>query len=312
MELENTEAIVVDNTQQSILNNALCLSLELSRIGTRRKVNSEAAAQAYGAQEDLIHVSKEILVSEALKKITKLDGEIRMYVASKCLPAASMFRSGVYLIPYASIVKINTRLKEFKGMRTALVQEFVAEYDKAKTEAEQNLGPLFDPNNYPDVERVRSLFTMQFRYIEFDTPKKLKGIDPEAYQEELDKAREAVANCTEDIKTALRENMAKLVEHMFDKLTEKPDGSKKIFRDSSVEKLKEFLEDFNSKNITNDKELAELVSKAQQLMEGVEPDALRKDVNVSAKIKAGFEAIKGDLDTMLVDRKKRNISFDGE
>ena len=45
-------------------------------------------------------------------------------------------------------------------------------------------------------------------------------------------------------------------------------------------------------------------------MDGVEPDALRKDVSVAEKIKAGFESIKTDLDSMLVSKKKRDISFD--
>ena len=299
---------VVDNSQQSIMDNALCLSLELSRIGTTRKIASNSVDT--GADDDMIHISKEILKAPALDKIKKLDGMIRIYIANKCLPAATMFRSGISLIPLASLEKIDARLEEFKIERKALVNEFVAEYDAARLEAEQKLGPHYNPNDYPDEERVRASFSMQTRYITFDTPKKLKGVNPEIFAREVEKVRESVANCTEDIKNALRENLLKHVEHMFDKLSEKPDGSKKIFRDSSVNKLKEFLVDFNELNITNDQELAELVEKARQLMEGVDPDSLRKNVDVAQKIKTGFESIKTDLDTMLVDRKKRNISFE--
>lgn len=299
---------VTDNAKQSIMDNALCLSLELSRIGTTRKIASNSVDT--GADDDMIHISKEILKAPALDKIKKLDGMIRVYIASKCLPAATMFRSGIFLIPWASLEKIDARLEEFKIERKALVNEFVAEYDAAKTEAEQKLGPHFNPNDYPDEERVRASFSMQTRYITFDTPKRLKGVNPEIFAREVEKVRESVANCTEDIKNALRENLLKHVEHMFDKLSEKPDGSKKIFRDSSVNKLKEFLVDFNELNITNDQELAELVSKARSLMEGVDPDSLRKNVDVAGKIKTGFESIKGELDTMLINRKKRDISFD--
>ena len=299
---------VEDTQQNSIMDNALCLSLELSRLGTTRKI--AAGTVPTGADDDMIHISKDILKAPALDKIKKLDGMIRMYIANHCLPAATMFRSGISLIPWASLEKIDARLAEFKIERKALVNEFVAEYDAAKTEAEQKLGPHYNPNDYPDVERVYNSFSMQTRYITFDTPRRLKGVNPEIFAREVEKARESVANCTEDIKNALRENLLKHVEHMFDKLTEKPDGSKKIFRDSSVTKLKEFLEEFNSLNITNDKELEELVGKARQLMDGVEPDALRKDVSVAEKIKAGFESIKTDLDSMLVSKKKRDISFD--
>src|SRR5579872_4846649 len=266
--------VIDTNNGASILESAMCLSLELSRIGTRRKVNPGEAAKAYEAEEDMIHVSKEILKSTALEDIKKLDGVIRTYVATKCLPAQSMFRSGVYLIPNLSVVKINNRLKEFKAQRESLVQLFMEEYDAVKKDAENRLGPIFDPSNYPDPEQVRSSFRMTFRYMTFDTPKKLKGIDPTVYAEELEKSRQSVAVCTQEIQLALRENLAKLVEHMFDKLSEKPDGSKKVFRNSSVEKIKEFLDDFNSKNITNDKELEELVNKARALMDGVEPEAL--------------------------------------
>ena len=127
------------------MENSINLMVKLRVIGTRRKVSTGSIEVE--ADKNLIHVSKDILESETLKKIKKVDGKIRAYIDTKCLPY--IFRNGIYLLPITSLEKVDNRLTEFKQEREDLVQQFINEYESIKLEAEPRLGALFNPQDYP-------------------------------------------------------------------------------------------------------------------------------------------------------------------
>ena len=299
------ETQIQQATTPNIMDKAICLSVELRRLGTRRKV--AASRVETDADTDMIHVSKEILESDYLDLIKKLDGEIRTYINARCLP--SMFRAGVYLLPITMIEEVDHELAEFGAKRLALVASFVAEYESAAASAASRLGSLYDPRDYPSLERVMAAFSIETRYITFGTPGTLKSISPTIYAREVEKAKASVAAAAEEIKQVMRANMADLVDHLSERLQKKPDGSQKIFRDSLIGNVKEFLATFQARNIVDDNDLAVLVARAGELLEGVDSNDLRTNDQMRNYISDGFTAIKTELDTMLIAKPARVIDF---
>ena len=70
---------------------------------------------------------------------------------------------------------------------------------------------------------------------------------------------------------------AKLIEHLTERLSTTGDGERKIFRDSAITNLTEFFGRFRDLNVRSNDDLDALVERAQQIVSGVEPQALRNN-----------------------------------
>jgi hypothetical protein len=304
-----------DKVQQGTASNAdlmakaICLSLKLSSLGIRKKVASNAVQS--DADEDMLHVSKDLIESKTFKEIKSLDGKIKAYIRTVWLPSP-MFKSGIYLIPIASLEDIDNQLEQFKSERHELVQKFIVEYPALKEAAETKLNSLFNPLDYPEISRIQRAFNMDTRYVTFSTPGKLKEISMTIWQREQDKAAKDMNEAMEEIKMSLREYYRDFMDHLVDRMGSEDDGSRKTFHVSTVAKFQNFLDTFQQRNIVNDAELAKLVEDGKAILGGVEPKSLRKNETLRDHIKEKFEVIKQQLDTMLVDRPRRKLKIKEE
>lgn len=309
MEVTTTpEVLPAPGTGNPILDRAVCVTVYLGAIGNRKKVPTTAIQ--VDADKALIGVSKQLLDSPELKLVQKIDSEIRGYLYRTCLP--SMFRSGVYLLPLPLIRETQQKLEDFKERRKRAVEDFIVSYEQRKQEAGERLREVFNPMDYLPEARIRAAFTFDWQYVNFGTPGKLRQVSAEFFEQERRKAESKWAEATAEVQQVLRAAMADLVTHMVSKLTAGDDGKKRVFRNSTVTNLNEFLATFNARNVADDGELKSLVERARELLAGVDPDDLRKNEAVRDNVRQGFEALKGQLETMVVDRAARVIEFEDE
>src|SRR5207237_10107062 len=91
--------------------------------------------------------------------------------------------------------------------------------------------------------------------------------------------------------TVLRESMAKIVQHMADRLKEAPDGKPLRFKETTVSNLIEFLTNFEFRNVTDDNELQSLVAQARELLHGVSAEDLRTTGDLRSKVQQGMAGI---------------------
>jgi hypothetical protein len=305
-------AIVRDDLPKgSIVDRSVCLSLELRRLGTRRRVASDAVQT--DADPEMISVSKEILESEVLDKIKSLDGEIRDYVNRRTVPGMSLFRAGCYLVRTEIVAEIDAKLERYAERRQELVDLFMEEYedrmsrDECERDEARRLGSLYDATDYKSAEKVRRTFSMETRYIAFSTPDKLASISSDIYQREQDKGIRAIHDATVEITNIIRAEFAELVDHAVDKLTVAPGEKPKVFRDSLIGNIESFLDTFADRNLADDADLADLVARARSLVR--DPKDLRDIPSLRASVAESFTAIKATLDTMIVDKPARKIAL---
>ena len=257
----------------------------------------------------LINVSKQLLDSPELAAIGRLDGDIRGYLYRLCLP--SMMKSGVYLLPVTLIEEVEAKLQSYKRQREYLIAQFIGTYAAAKAEAETRLRGVYDESDYKPAERVQAAFVMDWQYVSFATPGKLANISASFFEQEKAKMAGKIAEATDEVRQVLRAAMQEMVGHMVDRLSPAADGSKKIFRNTCVENLAEFLRTFDARNITGDDDLKALTDRAACLLQGIDAGKLRDSEPLRAGVQSSMAEIKAKLDTMLVvDGAKRMISFD--
>jgi len=325
------------NKGLTMLDKVVMLQIETKRLGGHRKVSSEYIEA--DTDKSLCSVSKKLFDSDEFKAIESHDAQVREYVLKRCSP--SVIKRGVFLLPLANVEKVSAALAEFKVRREQLVEAFVQIYPVLVQQMQMRQGELFDVTNYPgvtndptgeiddqgNVERelkfadnygdmLRANFSVTWNYTTFGVPDVLKQIDQKLFDEEKQKQAEMWSEAGEVIQQLKRAQMLKLVQNLNDRLTPGDDGKLKQIKTKKdgttpvVDNIKEFLDEFAIQDITNDTDLAQMVEKAKLLIDGVDPELLKKGADVRAALAEGFTALESELATMVTDAPKRGISFD--
>jgi len=235
-----------------------------------------------------------------------LDGELRRYLYNMCLP----FEPGIHLLPIGLIETVDAKLHEFEAQREELVEAFLVAYPRVCQEAAGRLRTLYNPLDYPPVEEVRSEFTCSWQYVSYGVPHQLREVSERMFQDEREKAAERMAEAYTEVRQVLREALVELVAHLRDRLTDQPDGTPQRLRESTVQKLREFLDTFDFRNVTNDQELKEQVERARALLTGTTTDAIRNTAELRSKVREGMGEIADRLGAMVSDRVGRKFRFE--
>lgn len=258
-----------------------------------------------------VSTSKSLLQSKELRKLYSLDIQIDDYIERKCLPFPGMQR-GVRLIPNDLLDEVDKELLAHIEKRKELIDDVVKIYDQMKEEAKSFLGDLYNPADYLPVDEFRSRFKFSYNYLDFTVAQKIIELNKDIALREQQKMASNIEDATQSIVLYMRKQTQELVAHLADKLGTKPDGSKKIFRDSSVENLKEFISTFKALNIAEDVELEKLIEQMRKMTEGISPDKLRTDDALRSSIQNSFEKMKKQLDLLITTAPERQIDLSEE
>jgi hypothetical protein len=297
------------STSPGLFEKAVCLVLSLRKPGNRRKL--PASLVEVDADKELISAQKTLLASEHLKAIAHYDGEIRRYLYSRCLP--SLFMAGVYLVPIALVEEVEAKLATFAGTRGHLVDAFIEAYPRLVESARTRLRSAFNEKDYPSADHVRLSFKMEWRYVAFSVPGTLQTISSELFRKEQEKASLQWQEAMEEIRALLRTHLSEMVNHLVDRLRQPTEGGKpKVFKNTLVTNLTSFLDTFDARNLTDDTELAEVVTRARSLLGGIDAQTLRTSDALRSSLCTGFSELKSTLDALVIARPMRAFSFEEE
>jgi len=297
-----------------LLERAVCYQVSLGQIGTQRQVDSkkvsirsvDAKEQENGdPDKSMLRLTKEIIKCPELDAIRKLDGAIRDYVSKRTLSVPGHFRRGVYLLPVPKVVEVDQRMEQLRTERDVLIESFLAVYKVETEKARAKLGSLFDEKDYPPVDQVCDAFYFRTCYIDMGTPGTLKDQSSDIWKREREKAEKEWATAAEHIQATMRQSLLDLVQHMRERLTGDSDGKPKMFRDTLVTNMREFLEWFEPRNITDDSEMAKVVEQCRKVLGSADAQTLRDTPTVRAKVATGMAQVEAELDKLVADKPKR-------
>ena len=302
---------------KNVFDRSLAVCISMHKWGIRRKVqasdvNVRDAFEDEPVSPEAIAMSKRLIESASYDAIGALDMSIRNELQRLALPA-SMLRKGMYLVPLASLERVEHMIMAYQVQREGLISDFIAVYGDAISRARETLGPLFREDQYPDRDAVRSAFGVKISYVSFEVPGKLRSISEQLYNREKAKLTATIEQAGDEIRRGMREALAQLVGHLQSKLSEKrPDGRPAIFRDSAVQNIKDWLELLPTRNILDDTDLEVLAGKARQLLDGVAASDLRSDVLLRERVSGQMTEIKASLDTLVTSQPVRKFSWNDE
>jgi 23S rRNA U2552 (ribose-2'-O)-methylase RlmE/FtsJ len=249
--------------------NCVFLQLTLQRLGDKRGVDTDKID--VDADKSFVQVRKKIFKSPRFDAIRSLDGQIRRYVRDQSYP----FEAGIHLVSAPMAELIETQLIEFKKERQEKVANFVAAWDSIIGEMNPKLRALFDSDDYRDLDRVEDEFQMSWQFFMFGAPLSMEQFNTGMLKRHSQQMQHRFEEALEQARMVLRETILEMVKNL--RVACEPDhyGAAKRIHSSTVNKLKGFLETFDLRNVTNDRELQRQVHEMQELLGGVDAEGLR-------------------------------------
>jgi hypothetical protein len=270
----------------------------------RAKIPSKTLLNGSHANVDprSVNATKKLVDGKTLKDVEAIRSEARAWLYAQSLPFPL---EGAVFVPVAEVERIHAKLEEYKTSFDAAAEAFCTEYPQLRESARALLGDLYSSSDYPSS--VRNKFGLSWQFITLAPPSETQLLSPALVAKAQADFQDLMAQAGKEAVEALRSRFAACVDHMVDRLSGEEDGKPKIFRDSLVGNLHEFLDSFEALNVCNDKDLAALVAKARGAVKGVSAEDLRKQENVREHVASAMAGITEKLDKMMVERPTRKV-----
>ena len=283
----------------NIFREGCLVSLTVKKWGSPRKIPKELL-EAQDADSTWLSGYKRLVNPEALKPVNTPENKAKTTIRAFALPFPIR---GIWFIPKGLIEKLDLELQECQNEFSEAADEFSEQFSKHMEEAEEKLGELFDPKQYP--RHIRDRFIFEWRFFYLDIPSNELGIlSPAQYEAEMEKMRSTVLEAETMAIEALRTQLMKILNDAVVKLKDKE--AKKIHA-STIDKFKDFFSTFRDRNIFKDNKLEDIVELCKEALDGVDIDEVRSDVEFREQVAEGLAEVKEELERCMIKRPKRKV-----
>ena len=257
--------------------------------GTTDEVISNKSAMA----KDAARVNKNLLAGRPeLDVINQQVGKVRAFVYDNTLPWSD---SGLRLLPTANFMSFTAKMTEYEEEFNKLVDNFVQVYPTLITAQAMALGAMFKRDEYPSAQAIAEKFRFRVGYMPVPTAGDFRVDVGNAAQDELRQQLDRLQ--AERVESAMADVRSRLGEHlrrMSDRLAvDYINGEAKTrrFHDSLVTGALELCEIVKNLNVVGDQELETARSSLANLLSGVEPDELRKNMEVRTDVRTQVDQL---------------------
>lgn len=300
MNMENTitadvsEPLTLDtDAVASISSSAMLVDLTVTQ--TRmRKNDPEAAARLAamsGADSEAFTAIKSLFGKkcEELEAVKKQVTKVRNTHKNLTLPWKD---GGGRLLTTAMSFSYHKAVTTEIAKGEALVAELVDAYEDRKEEAKMALGPDYNENDYPSIDKFASKFSFSLDVEPLPTSGDFR----------IDIQNTGIADIAEQYQSKFNDRYAaamqdvwnrahKVCQNMSDKLDYFADEDKKIFRDTLVSNVTDIVDMMRGFNITNDPTMTAAANHLEEAMRVVTPDALRENADLRAETKRSVDEV---------------------
>lgn len=276
----------------SISNAAMLVELNIS-VWTANKIDKDASrkvADDNRASSDAGHFRKNLMAGSHLRKeIADYAAGCRLWHNTRTMPWADR---GPRLLPTSLFFDYKT---EANARRTYFMDkrdQFGREYPNLQRMAQNYLGDLYDPADYPSLDEVMGKFDFRLVFSPVPDAGDFRLDLPAQELDVMRKQYEAQAN--ERIEAAMQDQWSKLhdmVARMSEKLIEPEDEDKRRWHDTFITNAQEMCHMLTHLNVTKDPKLEEARRGLERAIAGVDIEHIKSDVVVREDVKEKLDAI---------------------
>ncbi len=209
--------------------------------------------------------------------------------------------TSIYLVPKETLSMIDERLNAFKERFWNKVNDFVDQYELAREDARSILGDFFDETDYP--ENIITKFNFEWRFLILGLPGKTGVLSPEIYEREKQKFVTLMEETRDLAMAALRGEFGEIISHLLERL----DGKPKTVKSSMLNRLKDFLDAFDTRNVFQDEVLHQLVQEAKAVVNGISPYGLQYNEGMRNRIVEDMNRLRQAVDEAIEDIPRRKL-----
>lgn len=315
-ELANKPQRAIDT---DLLNKAVMLNISYHLWTNRAKAEtlpkSEVATRADKQKaREVLRSTMRLIESKAYDAIVTKNNATKSQIIQRCMP--SFVLDGIWFVRLDAVEEFERIIAEYnRWLDDEGVPALQADWERAKRQAAEDFERMaakfkidnpFSESKYPDPRYLRTRFGIEHSWVRFAVPNDL----PRAIREQEEaKARANLNDTALKIEEALYAGFAAIVNEALDKLAP-VDGEKRIIKQAFVENFKEFCETFRYRNLTDKRDLEELVNQAEAIMGNVSAETLRDKPRVRADIVRKLSAVKAEVDQAIVAAPRRRLNLD--
>jgi hypothetical protein len=199
--------------------------------------------------------------------------------------------SGMRLIPTELYLEHKAKLDKHKVEFDDMVARFLNIYSTAIADARNQLGYLFNMDDYDSLERVANKFEFRAVWMMIPEPDGMSDdFRLRIGQQAADQLREHYSDAYDD---AINQSMVSLWKRLHEALTNLSDkldadgvAAGKRIHASKVDALHDLVDMLKSLNVAQDPQLEAMRIKLRQALRGVTPEALKEDDAFAAHTKS--------------------------
>lgn len=291
------------------------IRLSFCRMGTRKTLSrgqKQTAADPFDADADYLSAGKKLLDTKdpAFKAVNAALTEARETWLSATLPYPE---PGIRLIRQDRIESLTAKLEILQNKLAQAVADLAERYDALREKARENLGDLYDENDYPRT--LDGLFSIAWDLPSLEPPQYLMG-NPTLYAEQSARIKARFDEAVSLAEDAFIAELSGMIETLQRKLSGLDDGTEKRLRESSLGNLREFFERFRSLNLHSSAELDRVVQQAEEALSGksliggqpVTRDELRDSESLRRDVRTRLSAVSASLEGMMTVAPRRAIT----
>jgi hypothetical protein len=246
-----------------------------------------------------LKVSKRILKCDEFDAIRTFMDATKGWVLKRTLPTFT--NKGHYWVSLSIVDTLHAYLTQAQNDLAPLVDAFIRVLPDRIEEARAALKGEFNLNDYKDASYVRAAFSFEWGFLSYAVP---EALSPELKEQEVARFQKKLDDAAEEVRTALRTAMLDLTGKLVDRLRAKNGEDRTRFCDSAVTNLVEFLELFETRNITGDGELGELAVIAKRIVNEATPDRLRNSRYYRDKMIEKMEQVNMAIGDIVTNRRR--------
>lgn len=276
----------------SITNSSVLVELNIS-VWTANKLDKSETSKVnadHNASNNAAKVHKNLMAGTSMRRdIAEFATCARQYHAVHTLPWTDR---GARLLPTSLFIDYKKDMNALRDQFDKMVDEFCDKYPALVQTAQNYLGTLFKPEDYPSVDEVRSKFGFKLTFSPV----------PEAGDFRIDVSASELADLSAQYEDSFKSRMADAMKEPWDrlhkvltdlsgKLTERDGEEKRIYNNTLISNADALCGILTHLNITKDPKLEQARQQLEATMVGANMDMLKESPSTRADLKAKVDSM---------------------
>jgi hypothetical protein len=308
---------------QTILQKAVCLTLDCHFLGNNRKVDLGAVvkaavgSEAYDEAEALVDeeqfsVAMKLIPTDELSSARRKVNHAKALLRKRAIPTPRVFGERSYLIPRDAIEAVDAELEQLAAEVRAESAALSVRYAAAVERQKAVQGGLAAHVKYPTAADVAQAFWIDWAYVSFAAPDNLETVSAALARKAHQKHEQRLARAFEEVVVGLRAEAVDVLRDLEDRLTPKADGTRKALRGTALRDLDEFLATLPSRNLAGDAELPAALERVRARAAGLDVEQLKDSDSLRAGLREAAAGARAALEQLVKDAPRRAMFRPGE